>query len=141
MSFTGIFAAISSTFCILFVLMESDCTLRAWAMLVPNLSVWIRSVTKLSMSSDIGSHGKILQGLTPHLPCPQLKGEKFQLFAQQGIPQFHFVAYAVDGSVKPHAGLSAYDHQVQGVRKAPDNLVLTVCYLYAEARDQVYKTR
>ena len=34
-------------FWVLFVLMESACTLNAWARLVPNLSVWMRRVVKL----------------------------------------------------------------------------------------------
>src|SRR5208283_1988367 len=48
---TGSFAAISSALCALLVLNESEYTLSAWAMLVPNFSVWISNVTRLLTSS------------------------------------------------------------------------------------------
>ena len=73
-------------------------------------------------------------------PARQFEGEKSHLFTHRGIPQFHLLAHPVDGSIKPHAGLSADNHQVKGVRKAPDDLVLPVGSL-SSTRGQGCKTR
>ena len=57
-----------------------------------------------------------------------------------GHPQFHFLANAVDGSIKPHTGLCAYDHQVKGIGKTADDLVLPSSYLDPQPEIWEYKT-
>ena len=60
---------------------------------------------------------------SPPFAGPELEIDQFELVADHLVAEGHFIADAIDGGIQAHTRLNTDHHEIQGVRKAPEELL------------------
>ncbi len=106
---------------------DSLCTRRAWAMLEPNLSAWIKTAARSADRPRRSAAPSSCRHVGPRAAHLQLEVRQGELGGQDAVGVLHFVAHLAHRLVQAQAGLDAHDHHVQGVGQGQEDRLLPAC--------------